>query len=113
MLVAAAPGLGTGALLTLFLSRLGEGWPLLTMVYPLWMLCYGCAVCAVGLFSQKEVSRLGWAFLAGGAITLVTMYSAFRLGGSWADAFGLVMMGVTFGGFHIVYGIAVSRRDGW
>ena len=109
MVLAAGPALSTGALLTLFFAR--HEW--IYNIYPFWMLCYGCAVCAVGLFSQKEVSKLGWTFLGAGAVTLITMYAAFRLGSPWADAFGLVMMAVTFGGFHIVYGIAVSRRDGW
>src|SRR2546422_4936295 len=97
MILAAGPALLTGALLTLFFAR--HEW--IYNIYGFWMLCYGCAVCSVGLFSQKEVSRLGWAFLAGGAVTVVTMYSAYRFGGSWTDAFGLVMMAITFGGFHI------------
>jgi len=113
MLVGAAPGLGTGALLTLFLSRLGEGWPLLTMVYPLWMLCYGTAVCSVGLFSQKEVSRLGWAFIGAGTLTLLVQLAILPGQEALIKGIGLFMTAVSFGGFHIVYGIAVSRRDGW
>ena len=98
MVTAAAPGLGLGALLTLyFLQR-----SLLEPVFPVWMLSYGIAVCAVGLFSQREVSYLGGAFMAAGAITLF-------LPPTW----GLWMMAVSFGCFHIFYGIAMSRRDGW
>jgi hypothetical protein len=104
MLLAAGPALGTGALLTLFFAK----YQWIYNIYPFWMLCYGAAVCAVGLFSQKEVSRLGWAFLATGTLTLCLM-----LGISGGDAIGLAMTAVSFGGFHIVYGIAVSRRDGW
>ena len=104
MVLAAGPALGTGALLTLFFAR----YQWIYNIYPIWMLCYGCAVCAVGLFSQKEVTRLGWAFLATGSVTLFVM-----LGSTAGDVIGLVMTAVTFGGFHIVYGIAVSRRDGW
>src|SRR5689334_11831812 len=69
MFLASAPGLGTGALITLFLSRWNAG-NMLVYAHPFWMLCYGGAVCSVGLFSQREVSRLGWAFLMGGAATL-------------------------------------------
>jgi hypothetical protein len=98
MAVASAPGLGTGALLTLFLLQRD----LLTSIYPIWMLCYGIAVCAVGLFSQREVTSLGVAFLLAGALTLLLPPQC-----------GLPMMAVTFGGFHIVYGIAMSRKDGW
>jgi hypothetical protein len=75
------------------------------------MLSYGCAVCAVGLFSQKEVSRLGWAFVITGALTLVGQaFTALPVAGS---TLGLWMIAVSFGGYHIVYGIAVARRDGW
>jgi hypothetical protein len=113
MVLGAGPALGTGALLTLFLAHLGEGWPLLVMVYPIWMLCYGTAVCAVGLFSQKEVARLGWAFIGAGAVTLLVQLLLPPGQESLIKGFGLLMTAVTFGGFHIVYGIAVSRRDGW
>jgi hypothetical protein len=97
MAIASAPGLGTGALLTLVFLRHN----LLSEIYPSWMLCYGIAVCAVGLFSQKEVSSLGAAFLIAGAVTLLF------------PQIGLPMMAVTFGGFHIAYGLMMSRKDGW
>jgi hypothetical protein len=105
MAIAAAPGLGAGALLTLYLLRhsttvtnADTGSP----IYPVWMLSYGIAVCAVGLLSRREVSNLGAAFLLIGAITL-----------NLPTAWGLPMMAVAFGGFHIVYGILMSRQDGW
>lgn len=97
MVIASAPGLGAGAILTLYLLQhkmLGD-------VYPFWMLAYGIAVCATGLFSQCEVSYLGAAFLIAGSITL------------FAPALGLPMMAVTFGGFHVVYGLTMSRKEGW
>jgi len=97
MVIASAPGLGAGAVLTLYLLQ----HKMLTDIYPFWMLAYGIAVCATGLFSQREVSYLGAAFLVAGAATL------------FAPAFGLLMMAVTFGGFHIFYGIAMSRKEGW
>jgi hypothetical protein len=70
-------------------------------VYPFWMLAYGIAVCATGLFSQREVSYLGAGFLVAGAAAL------------FAPGVGLPMMAVTFGGFHILYGIGMSRKEGW
>jgi hypothetical protein len=107
MLLASTPGLGTGMLLTLYFLHRG----MIDEVYPFWMLSYGIAVCAVGLFSQKEVSRLGWAFILAGALTLLvqTFAATHALNAQW----GLTMIAVSFGGFHIVYGIAVSRRHGW
>ncbi len=98
MIVASAPGLGSGALLTFFFFQ--QGW--MAHIYPVWMLCYGIAVAAVGLFSQREVSYLGAAFLLAGALTLFLPVSL-----------GVPMMAAAFGGFHIVYGIAMSGKDGW
>jgi hypothetical protein len=98
MALGSAPGLGTGALLTLFFLHHG----LLASIYPVWMLCYGIAVCAVGQFSQREVSLLGAAFLWVGTMTLL-------LPPEW----GLLMMAVSFGGFHILYGFLMAQRDGW
>ncbi len=105
MALASAPGLLTGALLTLSLATTGH----LEKVYPFWMLCYGVAVCAVALFSQKEVARLGWAFMGAGVLTLGLQH----LLPAASNSIGLLMTAVAFGGFHIVYGITVSRRDGW
>lgn len=97
MVIASAPGLGTGALLTFYFMQ----HKMLGNIYPVWMLAYGIAVCAAGLFSQREVSVLGAAFLVAGAATLLF------------PAAGLIMMAVTFGGFHIIYGITMSRKEGW
>lgn len=107
MLLASTPGLGTGMLLTLYFVHRG----MMDEIYPFWMLTYGIAVCAVGLFSQKEVSRLGWAFILAGTLTLLTQ--TFAATHALGAQFGLVMIAVSFGGFHIVYGIAVSRKHGW
>jgi hypothetical protein len=97
MAYASIPGLGTGGLLTLYMLE----HKLLADVFPVWMLCYGLAVCAVGLFSQREVKVLGACFLAAGAATLLM------------PQIGLAMTAVTFGGFHIVYGLIMARKDGW
>ncbi len=104
MILAAGPALFTGALLTLVFAQMQTFAP----IYPLWMLSYGTAICAVGLFSQKEVSWLGWAFLTAGFVTLALQVVTLR-----SETVGLAMTALSFGGFHIVYGIAVSRRDGW
>lgn len=97
MVIASAPGLGTGALLTFYFVQHGQFAP----IYPIWMFCYGIAVCAVGLFSQREVSYLGASFLLAGAATLLLPVN------------GLLMMAIAFGGFHILYGVIMSRKDGW
>jgi hypothetical protein len=107
MLLAAAPGLGSGAVMTLYLLHRG----MIDTIYPLWMLGYGTAVCAVGLFSQKAVSMLGCAFLgAGGATLLLQTLQPFGLSPA---VLGLAMMAISAGGFHILYGISAARREAW
>lgn len=96
MALASVPGLGMGALMTLFFWQHN----LLDYIYPVWMLCYGIAVLAVGLFSQREVSYLGCAFLVAGAVNLLLF-----------PAHGLMGMAFSFGGLHIIYGILIGRKD--
>ena len=98
IILAALPGFVAAAVLTAFFVAHG----LLFSVWGVWMLSYGLAICAVGLFSVKPVSILGGAFVLAGAVTLLLPPSA-----------QLPMMALTFGGFHIVYGILMARKHGW
>lgn len=97
MVLASAPGLGLSVLMTWFCWQNS----LLSKVYALWMLCYGVAVCSVGLFSQPEVSKLGRAFLVIGTVTL------------FVPSLGLPAMAISFGGFHIAYGILMGKKNRW
>lgn len=98
IIVAALPGFIAAAVLTAFFVMHG----LLFSIWGVWMLCYGLAICAVGLFSVKPVSILGGAFVLAGAVTLLLPPSA-----------QLPMMALTFGGFHIIYGVLMARKHGW
>ncbi len=98
IVLAALPGFLAGAALTVFFVQHG----LLYSVWGAWMLCYGLAICAVGLFSIKPVSALGGAFVLAGMATLLL-----------PARLGLPMMALAFGGFHIGYGVLMARRHGW
>ena len=98
ILVAALPSFFAAALLTLFLYL----HDLPSFVWAAWMLCYGLAICAVGLFSIRPVSYLGAAFVLAGAVTLLLPVPAH-----------LPMMALSFGGFHILYGVLMARKHGW
>ncbi len=98
IILAALPAFFGGAILTVFFA----GHDLLFSVWGVWMLCYGLAICAVGLFSVKPVSVLGGAFVVAGAVTLLLPPAA-----------QLPMMALTFGGFHIGYGVLMAWRHGW
>ena len=98
IIVAALPGFLTAGVLSLFFLAHG----LLPFIWGVWMLCYGAAICAVGLFSVRAVSILGAAFVLAGAATLLMPVTA-----------GLTMMAISFGGFHILYGTTMARKHGW
>ena len=100
ILGAALPGLGIGALLTVYLLSIGR----LADVFPFWMLSYGAAVSAVGLFSQREVGRLGRAFVIAGAATLILKLLV--PASVWIPV-ALGMTAASFGGFHVLYGLEV------
>jgi hypothetical protein len=88
------PSLVTGAALSWALFRAGH----LTLIPPLWMLCYGIAGVAAGSFSRWPVRALGCAFLFAGVLTLVFEPSpGLALGGS-------------FGLLHLLYAALVARR---
>ena len=74
-------------------------------LYGCWMLCYAVSLLGVGMFSVREVSVLGWAFLAAGSVTLL-LPAGFPVGPR-------AMMAITFGGFHIVYGAYMGAKYGW
>lgn len=98
IIVAALPAFVAALSLTVFFVQHG----LAPLVWGIWMLTYGLAICAVGLFSVRPVSYLGAAFVLAGAVTLLLPVQV-----------ALVMMALTFGGFHIVYGVLMGRRHGW
>lgn len=96
--MAALPAFLGAAVLTAFFSMHGMA----LHICGIWMLCYGLAISAVGLFSARPVTYLGVAFVLAGAVTLLLPIEA-----------QLPMMALAFGGFHIVYGVAIARRHGW
>ncbi len=98
IIVAALPAFVAALALTAFFALHG----LAALVWGIWMLTYGLAICAVGLFSVRPVSYLGAAFVLAGAVTLLL-----------PTQLQLFMMGLTFGGFHIVYGVLMGRKHGW
>jgi hypothetical protein len=71
------------------------------LIPPIWMLFYGVACWQVGEFSVKELRWMGAAFLLAGLVTATCL-----------QVYPYLTLGVTFGGFHIVYGVIVRLRYG-
>jgi hypothetical protein len=86
-----------GALLTLVLHRAR----LFAPIPGTWILLYGTAVAIGGAFSVKIVPVMGYTFMAAGAAALFC-----------PAAWGNVILGATFGGLHILFGLAIARRYG-
>ena len=102
---AAAPGFLAAVLLSAFYALhpdLRGGYLYLNGI---WMVCYAVSLLGVGMFSRHEVSALGWAFLLAGAVTLLLPANAFVT--------PITMMALTFGGFHICYGVWMGIKYGW
>jgi len=97
VLLGFAPPALAGVALTLALWQAGA-----TALIPgAWLLLYGAAVAAAGIFSVRVVPIMGACFMALGAIALLSPPAA-------ADA----LMAVGFGGLHILFGGIISRSHG-
>jgi len=97
----AAYAMGPAILVALVLSIalvLRNEWGPLPAV---WMMLYGVAVWMTGILSVRAPGILGLTFLATGVVTLF-----------WAAPIGLLMIALTFGIGHVVYGVYLLNRFG-
>ena len=91
------PPIAAGALLTAAL--IGAGY---TNAIPgVWLILYGTGIVTGGAFSIRVVPVMGACFMAEGALAL------------FAPArFGDLLLGLGFGGLHIIFGAIIARRYG-
>jgi len=92
-----APPLAAGGVLTVVLQREG----LFELLPGMWLVVYGAAIAAAGAFSVRILPALGFSFMAVGSI-------AFLAPAAWAGW----LLGLGFGGLHIVFGAVIARRYG-
>ena len=71
------------------------------LVPAVWLLLYGTAVLAGGVFSVAAVRLLGVAFMALGIAALVT-----------PPSWGTAWLGLGFGGLQLVFGLHIARKHG-
>ena len=90
------PSLFAGAVMTAVLWSSGN----LRAIPGTWMLLYGCGLIAASLASARSIGILGGSFVAMGLLTLVL-----------PDGLQIPMLGVGFGGLHILFGY-LTRRAG-
>jgi hypothetical protein len=102
MMVALAPGLFAGALLTVGLYMNNYQFRLASVIPGVWLLMYGVALMSAGAHSVPSVPVMGAAFLVLGAVVLVAN-AAFLMNAA---------MAVGFGGLHLGFGWYIARRHG-
>jgi hypothetical protein len=88
------PSLFAGAVLTAVLWSSGN----LHAIPGTWMLLYGCGLIAASLASARSIAILGGAFVALGLLALVL-----------PDSLQIPLLGVAFGGLHILFGYLMWR----
>jgi hypothetical protein len=84
---------------------------------PWWITFYGLALLAMGHFAPRSIAVLGWAFLIAGALCVGGMLdfwigSRYYFGGDAPEFINgpCVLMGLTFGLFHLVYAACTWPR---
>jgi hypothetical protein len=97
-LLCLCPALLAGGVLTLVLSSTGS----VALIPGMWLLLYGCAVLSASTVTTAGVARLvgimGALFVALGSITFALPLAAHN-----------AMLGLGFGGVHIVFGLLIGR----
>jgi hypothetical protein len=64
-----------------------------------WLLLYGCAACSAGFFMTRGMKLFGWLFIVSGCVFLAGLsFTVINVSPS-------LLMGATFGGLHLAYGI--------
>ncbi len=102
MLVALAPPIFAGAVLTVALYMNNYQFRLATVIPGVWLLLYGTALMAAGAHSVPPIPLMGAAFLVLGAVVLAAnapflMNAAMALG---------------FGGLHLGFGWYIAKKHG-
>ncbi|MGB8354320.1 MAG: hypothetical protein WCD79_10560 [Chthoniobacteraceae bacterium] len=81
---------------------------------PIWMICYGLGLLATSHFAPRSINILGWVFLFSGFAGY--LYLQHRIGihqrdpGSHFTADGNLLMGATFGVYHLIYAACTWPR---
>ena len=91
------PPIFVGALLTYVLFHAG----LVEAIPGAWLLLYGTGAVTGGAFSIRIVPLMGLCFMVLGTV-------AFFCPAGWAN----ILLGVGFGGFHIIFGTVIARSYG-
>lgn len=102
VILALAPSLVAGFVLTAFFFAVGSGMHL--YLPGVWMLCYGQGALATSAYAPAPIRYLGMALLAFGGVTIAL---TFMFGENWA----VPLMAVGFGLGHVALGIDLLLKE--
>jgi hypothetical protein len=98
------PGLIVGAFAGSLLAWANPGWLECRYIVPSWCLLFGMAIHSASFFMPRGLKLFGWIFTATGIILFVVCLAGERTNLVWLLQ-PHWLMGVTFGGLHLAYGI--------
>jgi hypothetical protein len=88
------PSLGAGLVITAVHWSYGN----LHAIPGTWLMCYGCALISASTVTTRTIGLLGALFAALGVLALLLPSGA-----------QILMLGLGFGGLHIIFGILIGR----
>ena len=99
--LALLPALVMGGTFGVAMITQGAGDSVKTSLIALWLMMYGTGLLAAGFFVRRGIKLLGWVFLILGGFLLLFVHWVPVL----ANLSVHLLMGGTFGGLHLAYGI--------
>lgn len=80
------------------------------LLVAIWIAFYGLCLLSTSLFAPRSLVVLGWCFLVSAlAVPVLATNTPEELG---ALQLPNILMGITFGGYHLVYAVCTWRRKG-
>jgi hypothetical protein len=77
----------------------------------IWMGLFGCAAHAAGFFMPRGMKVLGWGFALLGAACTLYVNARSHAAGLPSLRLGHLLMGATFGGLHLAYGVYLAVTE--
>jgi hypothetical protein len=103
---AIVPNLIVPAVFTIWFLRVGYLGAVELELVAVWVIFYGLALLSTALFAPRSLALLGWAFLLTGVGVPVMANAIERL----SDDVPNLVMGVTFGLYHVIYAVCAWPR---
>jgi hypothetical protein len=75
------------------------------------MVLYGCAMHAAGFFMARGIKWFGWVFILAGCALLAVLTQRSYASGMPALRHAHALMGATFGGMHLLYGVYLHLTE--